>query len=193
MARTFPSHDWHVQPSCQRPNRFPPERRVFSPEGSYVQLSSLRSTGRVRNPSPHKKLLCPRNLIKLLVLLLACQPIVPTGFPLEIHIWELDRNRLALRDRTADGGCPHASCGSSGTLLLTQQDASSAMRCRRLKRQVRRERFRHGPFKPKQGGRLLVKKRSFWRFLRKPLKPFEDRCPRIEASWPRLISGVSTC
>src|SRR2546422_7502895 len=48
-------------------------------------------------------------------------------------------------------------------------------------------------FKPKQGGRLLVKKRSFWRFLRKPLKPFEDRCPRIEASWPRLISGVSTC
>ena len=86
MARTFPSHDWHVQPSCQRPNRFPPERRVFSPEGSDVQLSSLRSTGRVRNPSPHKKLLCPRNLIKLLALLLACQPIVPTGFPLEIHI-----------------------------------------------------------------------------------------------------------
>ena len=97
MARTFPSHDWHVQPSCQRPNRFPPERRVFSPEGSDVQLSSLRSTGRVRNPSPHKKLLCPRNLIKLLVLLLACQPIVPTGFPLEIHIWELDRKADSSR------------------------------------------------------------------------------------------------
>jgi hypothetical protein len=25
------SHDWHVQPSCQRPNRTPPERREFSP------------------------------------------------------------------------------------------------------------------------------------------------------------------
>jgi len=25
------SHDWHVQPSCQRPNRGPPERREFSP------------------------------------------------------------------------------------------------------------------------------------------------------------------
>ena len=25
------SHDWHVQPSCQRPNRDPPERREFSP------------------------------------------------------------------------------------------------------------------------------------------------------------------
>jgi hypothetical protein len=23
------SHDWHVQPSCQRPNRLPPERRAF--------------------------------------------------------------------------------------------------------------------------------------------------------------------
>src|SRR5204862_8014130 len=121
--------------------RLPRALRVFSPEVSDVQWSSLPSTGRVRKPSPHKKLLCPRNLIKLLVLLLACQPIVPTGFPLEIHIWELDRNRLAWRDRTADGGCPHASCGSSGPLLLTQQDASSAMPCRKLKRQGRRERF----------------------------------------------------
>jgi hypothetical protein len=25
------SHDWHVQPSCQRPNRGPPKRREFSP------------------------------------------------------------------------------------------------------------------------------------------------------------------
>jgi hypothetical protein len=29
----FVSHDWHVQPSCQRPNRGPPERREFSPGG----------------------------------------------------------------------------------------------------------------------------------------------------------------
>ena len=27
------SHDWHVQPNCQRPNRTPPERRAFSPAG----------------------------------------------------------------------------------------------------------------------------------------------------------------
>ena len=101
MARTFPSHDWHVQPSCQRPNRFPPERRVFSPEGSYVQLSSLRSTGRVRDPSPHKKLLCPRNLIKLLALLLACQPIVPTGFPLGNPHWELARKADSSRLKPA--------------------------------------------------------------------------------------------
>ena len=37
------SHDWHVQPSCQRPNRIPPERRVFDQSGLTqvrVRLSS---------------------------------------------------------------------------------------------------------------------------------------------------------
>jgi hypothetical protein len=29
LAPEFFSHDWHVQPDCQRPNRTPPERRVF--------------------------------------------------------------------------------------------------------------------------------------------------------------------
>jgi len=28
------SHDWHVQPSCQRPNRGPPRRCEFSPGGA---------------------------------------------------------------------------------------------------------------------------------------------------------------
>ena len=31
------SHDWHVQPSCQRPNRFPPKRYEFSPTESSHQ------------------------------------------------------------------------------------------------------------------------------------------------------------
>ncbi len=177
MARTFPSHDWHVQPSCQRPNRFPPERRVFSPEGSPVQLSSLRSTGRVRDPPPHKDFLCPRNLIKLLALLLACQPIVPTGFPLEIHIGNWTETVSLLRDRTADGGCPHASCGSSGTLLLTQQDASSAMRCRRLKRQVRRERFRHGPFKQSRAEDSWLRKDLFGGSCENRLNPSRTAVP----------------
>ena len=105
MARTFPSHDWHVQPSCQRPNRFPPERRVFSPEGSPVQLSSLRSTGRVRDPAPHKKLLRPRNLIKLLDkatgpaagMSTDCAHRISTGNP---H-WELDRKADSSRLKPA--------------------------------------------------------------------------------------------
>jgi hypothetical protein len=33
----FVSHDWHVQPSCQRPNRGPPRRREFSP-GELAQV-----------------------------------------------------------------------------------------------------------------------------------------------------------
>ena len=32
------SHDWHVQPSCQRPNRVPPERRAFSPKETRVAV-----------------------------------------------------------------------------------------------------------------------------------------------------------
>jgi hypothetical protein len=34
----FVSHDWHVQPSCQRPNRGPPRRREFSP-GEFFYVS----------------------------------------------------------------------------------------------------------------------------------------------------------
>src|SRR5947208_14763832 len=129
-----------------------------------------------------------------------CAHRISTGNP---H-WELARKADSSRLKPArnDNGsgrlaarlkpCPFKS-RCPGTLVDYAQNTSSAMLCRRLKRQVRRERIRHGPFQPKQGGKLLVEKRSFWRFLRKPLKPFEDRCPRIEASWPRLISGFSTC
>src|SRR5258708_21172612 len=48
------SHDWHVQPSCQRPNRLPPERRAFrsrrtrywSESGcprNFITISSVRN------------------------------------------------------------------------------------------------------------------------------------------------------
>ncbi len=90
------SHDWHVQPSCQRPNRFPPERRVFSPEQRLCRDGRLARPAEQSSAFPKNNSACPRNLIKLLVLLLACQPIVPTGFPLEIHIGNSDRNCLAF-------------------------------------------------------------------------------------------------
>ena len=50
------SHDWHVQPNCQRPNRLPPERRAFSPGKSLGM--------RARRPH-HTRFDCPRNLVKL--------------------------------------------------------------------------------------------------------------------------------
>ena len=62
------SHDWHVQPSCQRPNRSPPER-----------CASVQ-------PEPHQCVSgCPRNSFKLQVPPSPCQPVVLTGFPPVFH------------------------------------------------------------------------------------------------------------
>ncbi len=54
------SHDWHVQPSCQRPKHDPPERRAFSP--AKRPLSSYARPDRIRDPVPHGQFRCPRNL-----------------------------------------------------------------------------------------------------------------------------------
>jgi len=50
--------NWHVQPICQRPIRFPPERRAFSPDEITHECGSR----------------CPRNLLKLQLPSHACQP-----------------------------------------------------------------------------------------------------------------------
>ena len=63
------SHDWHVQPSCQRPNRGPPERREFSPGESarkQIRLSSKLVNHTVRRKSR--------------------QSTLPTEFPDDFHI-----------------------------------------------------------------------------------------------------------
>jgi len=49
------SHDWHVQPSCQRPNRDPPKRREFSPGGNAARakptvLETLQTYSAAENP-----------------------------------------------------------------------------------------------------------------------------------------------
>ncbi len=46
------SHDWHVQPSCQRPNRGPPERRAFQ---SRAENAVRGLDARSHTPA------CPRN------------------------------------------------------------------------------------------------------------------------------------
>ena len=51
------SHDWHVQPSCQRPNRLPPERCVFSP----VKICGVQPKGRNHRTAFD----CPRNLLTI--------------------------------------------------------------------------------------------------------------------------------
>src|SRR5580698_10565277 len=64
------SHDWHVQPSCQRPNRGPPKRCEFSP-GELAQV-------RIRLSSKPYKHTCG---VK------SCQSTHPTGFPDVFHKW----------------------------------------------------------------------------------------------------------
>jgi len=90
------SHDWHVQPSCQRPNRGPPERCEFSPGESarkQIRLSSKLDKHTVRRISRQSSL--------------------PTEFPDDFHIGNSQRageppaKRSSSARRTAEGGCPH--------------------------------------------------------------------------------------
>ena len=62
------SHDWHVQPSCQRPNRGPPERCEFSP-GENARM-------RIRLSS---------KLDKHTVRRISRQSTLPTEFPDDFH------------------------------------------------------------------------------------------------------------
>jgi hypothetical protein len=57
-SATAYSFNWHVQPICQRPIRFPPERRAFSPDEITHECGSR----------------CPRNLLKLQPPSHRCQP-----------------------------------------------------------------------------------------------------------------------
>src|SRR5208283_3865775 len=63
------SHDWHVQPSCQRPNRGPPKRREFSPGGVARMRNRLSS-------KPYKHTVRGKSR----------QSALPTGFPDDFHI-----------------------------------------------------------------------------------------------------------
>src|SRR5271156_5892797 len=85
------SHDWHVQPSCQRPNRGPPRRRAFSPgEPARVRI---RLSSKLYNHTVRR---------------LSRQSSLPTEFPDDFHIgnfleWtgELQAKPKALSFRTA--------------------------------------------------------------------------------------------
>ena len=83
------SFNWHVQPICQRPIRFPPERRAFSPE----QIT--HGCGPV----------CPRNLLKLQLSSYNCQPEGITRLPQLLHSCEDstqgERNALLYARRKA--------------------------------------------------------------------------------------------
>jgi hypothetical protein len=82
--------------------RFPPERGVFSPAKSCCTSTYAPA---------YTESDCPRNLLKLLVLLLSCQSVGATGFPPVFHIGNSTktvvmgvsraRNRMYLPTRRA--------------------------------------------------------------------------------------------
>jgi hypothetical protein len=80
------SFNWHVQPICQRPIRFPPERRAFSPE----QIT--HGCGPV----------CPRNLLKLQLSSYNCQPEGITRLPQLLHSCEDSTQGERMRFSTRD-------------------------------------------------------------------------------------------
>ena len=76
------SHDWHVQPSCQRPNRGPPKRCEFSPGGN----------ARVRNRLSSK-------LYKHTVRCVSRQSSLPTEFPDDFHIGKQGQRRESYQQK----------------------------------------------------------------------------------------------
>jgi len=100
------SHDWHVQPSCQRTDPLPPERAL--------SVQSRITEARARRSRPHKPA-CPRNLYKLRVLRVHCQPMAGTGYPPVFH------SRMG-------------STGLRGTGSLTRSGRAKARRFRSLDR-----------------------------------------------------------
>ena len=72
------SHDWHVQPSCQRPNRGPPRRCEFSP-----------------GENARKRIRLSSKLDKHTVRRISRQSSLPTEFPNDFHIGSWERERRA--------------------------------------------------------------------------------------------------
>jgi hypothetical protein len=93
------SHDWHVQPSCQRPNRIPPKRREFSP-GELARVQIRLSS------KPYKHTVRRKTLsIDALHRISRCFP--HREVCENAGLGELPATSRALLDRTAEGGCPH--------------------------------------------------------------------------------------
>jgi hypothetical protein len=146
--------------------RYPPERGVFSPEEVCLVRSRVRSTRRAKRPAPQAGILLSSKPFK---------SYCPAAL-VSIH-WD---HRIST--------CfPHLKLDQSlrkWEFSRARQNASSDSPCR-----ARAPGSTRASFGTSRVGRFLVKKRTFGGFCENA-KPFEDRCPRIEASWPRPISGI---
>jgi len=145
------SHDWHVQPSCQRPNRGPPRRREFSP-GENAR-KRFRLSSKLYNHTVRRK---------------SRQSSLPTEFPDDFHIG----NFSAERGGRAAGKkqVPHRACSPirndnafwwrySGAQQYESSDGSEAPASACI--------FCNGRFCDNPDGRQKIEKRTLltWRSL----------------------------
>ena len=93
------SHDWHVQPSCQRPNRLPPERRAFSSRRILsVWHRVFDAASRAKLDRTHlDSIRLSSKPFKHIVRAKPCQRQRPTTFPRDFHMVNL----IETRDRGA--------------------------------------------------------------------------------------------
>jgi hypothetical protein len=82
------SHDWHVQPSCQRPNRDPPRRHEFSPGETLLEHSD-----------------CPRNFTTIQCGLYPVNHHFPQNFQMISTSGIREDGRAAI-----DQQVPHRAC-----------------------------------------------------------------------------------
>ena len=144
------SHDWHVQPSCQRPNRFPPERCVFSP--------ARKSVSRLAALDGHE---CPSHT-SIPTVLETFQPYrlrktlsthashrISTRFPQ----WKFGSGRRTGKQFQVSG-FQFQSQNPNHLLSRTQRYASSALKIKRL--------LAATVFGPRKGGRQKIEKRTYF-------------------------------
>jgi hypothetical protein len=162
-------------------NRSPPKRCAFSPEQNLMSVGHL---------CPAKSdSVCPRNPLKISFCLRASQLPEFTGFP---HTW-LTAPPMANRFPEAKG------CFSRSRIRLPSPLRAPLAGDSRRNAAVFPQLHAHSLiclFGTSRVGRLLVKKKIVWRFLRIRhecliyVKPFEERCPRIESPVAEANSSV---
>jgi hypothetical protein len=146
------SHDWHVQPSCQRPNRGPPERREFSPARNFVE-SSLRSPGQPRRLSLHTN----PTVLETLQTYRAAEKAVNARIPQDFQMISTSGLRSG---RKSGARCHPQHVRSTGEEPALALKGRNSMVFRGSERNRKKSRL-----SARQNGRQEIDKRTCWRSL----------------------------
>ena len=138
------SHDWHVQPSCQRPNRLPPERRAFRSRRTHYESESG----------------CPRNLLTIS----SARDPVDLHIPQHLHMFSTCGACLDLGNWGALGP-PKALSFRVGLEARRGTCFSWRLITARNGMVFRLGETKHRIIGAGRSGRQKIEKRSYWRSL----------------------------